>query len=107
MSKRLRALTQSTSDALVARNNNMNEGVIAFGLWLSDGERRDSPSVPISMKEFHQDRAIVLVDNMLQREVTVRIVDGVPFCSGCRSNDCMHVGFAICAEQMKRRSRLE
>lgn len=92
---------------MVARNNSMDEGVVAFGLWLNDGEPRDSASVPVTMQEFHRDRAVVLRDNMLQREVTVRIVDGVPYCTGCGSGDCMHVGFAVCAEQMKRRPRLE
>lgn len=109
---RLRVLTQSKNnddDALVAaaRNNNMDEGVIAFGLWLNDGEPRDSPSLPITMQEFHRDKAVILRDNILKREVTVRIVDGVPSCTECESEDCIHVGFAICVEQMKRRSRLE
>lgn len=92
---------------LVVKNNNLDEGIIAFGLWLNDEESRDSLTISLTMKEFHQDKAILLRDNILQKEVTVRIVEGVPFCNECRSDDCMHVGFAICAEQMKRRSRSE
>lgn len=92
---------------LVVKNNNLDEGIIAFGLWLKDEESRDSLAISFTMKEFHQDNAILLRDNILQEEVTVRIVEGVPFCNECRLDDCMHVGFAICAEQMKWRSRSE
>ena len=61
----------------------------------------------IIMKEFAEGRRVVLQDNLLQREVTVNIVEGIPFCNECRSNDCAHVGFAICAEQMTNKSKIE
>ncbi len=52
---------------IVVRNNNVDEGIITFGLWLNAEDKSE----------------------------------GVPFCNQCRSNDCAHVGFAICAEQIK------
>jgi hypothetical protein len=48
-----------------------------------------------------------LQDNALQKEVIVNIEEGIPFCNECRSNDCAHVGFVICAEQLKNRSKIE
>ncbi len=103
---RQRALVKSRS-ALIARNNNADEGIIAFGLWLNEGESRNSSTIPLTLKVFHQDKMILLHDNILKKEVVVRIADGVPVCNECKTDDCMHVGFAICIEQMKRRSRLE
>ncbi|AFU60077.1 hypothetical protein Ngar_c31610 [Candidatus Nitrososphaera gargensis Ga9.2] len=101
----MRKSTQPVSSStLVVRNNNVDEGVIAFGLWLNF-EGKDSPAVPITMKKFDQNREVVLHDNVLQKDVSVGIVEGVPICNECRTNDCAHVGFAICAEQMHFSSR--
>jgi len=92
--------------ATIVRNNNVDEGVCAFGLWLN-AENKKSPSIPIIMKEFTEGRRAVLQDNISQKEIIVNIVEGIPFCNECRSNDCAHVGFVICAEQMNMRSKLE
>jgi hypothetical protein len=92
--------------ATIVVNNNLDEGVCAFGLWLN-AENKKSLSIPIIMKEFAEGRRAILQDNLLQKEIIVNIVEGVPFCNECRSNDCAHVGFAICAEQMNLRSKLE
>ena len=92
--------------SLWIRNNNLDEGVITFGLWLN-AENKKSLAIPIVMKEFAEGRKAVLQDNLLQKEVIVNIVDGIPFCNECRSNDCAHVGFVICAEQLTNRSKIE
>ena len=90
----------------VVVNNNLDEGIITFGLWLN-AENKKSLSIPIIMKEFAEGRRAVLQDNLLQKEIIVNIVEGVPFCNECRSNDCAHVGFVICTEQMTNRSKIE
>jgi hypothetical protein len=92
--------------SLGIRNNNLDEGVTTFGLWLS-AEDNKSIASPIIMKEIAEGRRVVLQDNVLQKEVIVNIVEGIPFCNECRSNDCAHVGFAICAEQLTNRSKIE
>jgi hypothetical protein len=95
--------------ATIVRNNNIDEGVSAFTLWLGSNDK-NSMVMPIAMKQFTPgiSKVVVLLrDNILQKDVIVDIVDGVPFCNGCRSNDCAHVGFVICAEQMNLRSKLE
>jgi hypothetical protein len=96
--------------ATVVRNNTVEEGISAFTLWL--GENENLAKMPITMRHFGQDidKAVVVVslhDNILRKYVTVDIVEGIPFCSECKSNDCAHVGFAVCAEQMNLRSKLE
>jgi hypothetical protein len=92
--------------SLGIRNNNLDEGVVTFGLWLN-AENKKSLLIPIIMKEFAEGRRALLQDNILQKEVIVNIVEGIPFCNECRANDCAHVGFVICTEQMTNRSKIE
>jgi hypothetical protein len=101
-----RRIGNTRKASLAIRNNTLDEGVITFGLWLN-AEGRKSPAIPIVMKEFTEGRRVVLQDNILQKEVIVNIVEGIPFCNECRSNDCAHVGFAICTEQLTNRSKIE
>jgi hypothetical protein len=94
--------------ATIVRNNSVEEGISAFTLWL--GENENSACMPITMKQFtHGVNKLVvsLQDNNLQKHIVVDIVDGVPFCNECKSPDCAHVGFAVCAEQLNSRSKLE
>jgi hypothetical protein len=88
------------------RNNTLDEGIITFASWLN-AEDKKSSTIPIVLKEFTEGRKVILQDNRLQKEVIIDIVEGVPFCSECRSNDCAHVGFVICTEQLANRSKIE
>lgn len=101
-----RKMGKTRKASLGIRNNTLDEGVITFGLWLN-AEDKKSPAIPIVMIEFTEGRRAVLQDNILQKEVIVNIVEGIPFCKECRSNDCAHVGFAICTEQLTNRSKIE
>lgn len=103
--------------AKVFRNNDVDDGAIAFGLWLGAQEQENkgalsssslSDGLPITIKEFIIDRLVVLNDRIMQRDVSVVFSDGIPSCKECSdSTDCAHVGFAICVEQMHRRTPLE
>ena len=106
MSGRRKSITNTRKASLGIRNNNLDEGVTTFGLWLN-AEDKKSLTTPIIMKEFAEGRRVVLQDNALQKEVIVNIVEGIPFCDECRSNDCAHVGFAICAKQLTNNSKIE
>jgi hypothetical protein len=95
--------------ATIVKNNIVAEGVSAFTLWLGENGK-NSTSMPITMKQFTQgiNKIVVsLQDNVLQKDIVVVITEGVPFCDECKSNDCAHVGFAVCAEQLNLRSNLE
>jgi hypothetical protein len=105
--------TQKASNKMIAtivRNNTVDEGISAFTLWLGVNGN-DSGMMPIMMKQFQTEinnRVVVsLQDNVLQKDILVVITEGVPFCNECKSNDCAHVGFAVCAEQLNLRSKLE
>jgi len=86
-------------------NNNLDEGVTTFGLWLNS-EDKTSSETPVTMKEFAEGKRVILQDNFLQKDVIVTIIDGIPFCNECRSNDCAHVGFTICAIQLANKSKI-
>jgi hypothetical protein len=95
--------------ATMVRNNTVDEGISAFTLWLGENGK-DSASMPITMKQFTQGInkvEVSLQDNVLQKDILVGITEGVPFCNECKSNDCAHIGFAVCAEQLNLRSKLE
>lgn len=95
--------------ATIVRNNTVDEGISAFTLWLGENGK-NSASMPITMKQFTQGInkvEVSLQDNVLQKDILVGITEGVPFCNECKSNDCAHVGFAVCAEQLNLRSKLE
>jgi hypothetical protein len=62
--KRRRGITRKAS--LGVRNNNLDEGITTFGLWLN-AEDKKSPTIPIVVKEFTEGRRVVLQDNMLQK----------------------------------------
>jgi hypothetical protein len=101
-----RRIGNTRKASLGIRNNTLDEGVTTFGLWLN-AEDKKSPLIPIVLKDFTEGRRVVLQDNILQKEVIVNIVEGIPFCKGCRSNDCAHVGFVICTEQLTNTSKIE
>ena len=95
--------------ATMVRNNTVDEGISAFTLWLRENGK-DSASMPITMKQFIQGInkvEVSLQDNVLRKDILVGVTEGVPFCNECKSNDCAHVGFAVCAEQLNLRSKLE
>ena len=95
--------------ATMVRNNTVDEGISAFTLWLGENGK-NSASMPIMMKQFTQSInkvEVSLQDNVLQKDILVGITEGVPFCNECKSNDCAHIGFAVCAEQLNLRSKLE
>ena len=98
--------TNKSKASLGISNNNLDEGVTTFGLWLN-AEDKKSSEIPIIMKDFAGGKTVVLQDNLLQKDVIVTIVDGIPFCKECGSNDCAHVGFVICAIQFANKSKIE
>ncbi len=93
----------------IIRNNEIGEGVVAFSIWLSSQQKGTSSScaaVSISAREFIPGRLLILHDNVVQKDVSVEISNGVLFCKECDMNDCSHVGFAVCTAQMHGRSAL-
>ena len=106
MSGKRNNTTHTSKDSLGIANNSLDEGVTTFGLWLN-AEDKKSTETPVIMKEFTEGKRVVLQDNILQKDVIVSILEGIPFCNECKSNDCAHVGFTICAIQLSYKSKIE
>ncbi|AIF85484.1 hypothetical protein NTE_03456 [Candidatus Nitrososphaera evergladensis SR1] len=87
--------------------NTLDEGVIAFGEWLMSAEDLSARCGPLSLRKMINDDEILLFDAMLNQDVIVKMIGGVPECGACHNDtECMHIGFSICVAQMNRRNAI-
>ena len=80
----------------------LDEGTFAFMHWLNSADKRSISSTdnPIVLLKFINDQHTILYDTVLHIEIVVQINEGIPHCNYCKEDDCAHVGFAICVEQL-------
>ena len=87
----------------IMKSNTLDEGTTAFMQWLNSKEKSSSNNNnSVTLKHFAKGQYVVLVDSMsgISREIMVEIKGGVPVCGYCKSEDCAHVGFTICVQQL-------
>ncbi|HEX7818211.1 MAG TPA: hypothetical protein VF419_02420 [Nitrososphaeraceae archaeon] len=77
----------------------LDDGEFAFMEWL-DSEDKTSSKNHIILKRYENDKECILDDNTVHSSITVKIDDGVPFCTYCNDDSCAHVGFTICIMQL-------
>jgi hypothetical protein len=90
----------------------LDEGTFAFLNWMNCksfiGESYDnSPPLILKYINFPQVTVVKLFDSYLGREIFVDIIDCVPLCKNCITDDCSHVGFTICLLQLIEREGYE
>ena len=80
----------------------LDEGTFAFMHWLNSDDKRSLSFAdnPIVLLKFINDKHTILHDTRLHADVDVEINKGIPYCKYCKEDDCAHVGFAICVEQL-------
>jgi hypothetical protein len=79
----------------------LDEGTFAFMHWMNSEYKKSITSDnPIVLLKFVNDRHTILYDTDLHSEVDVQINEGVPYCKYCKLDDCSHVGFAVCLEEL-------
>ena len=79
----------------------LDEGTFAFMCWMnSDDKKSITSDNPIVLLKFVNDKHTILYDTDLHCEVDVQINEGVPYCRHCELDDCSHVGFAVCVEEL-------
>jgi hypothetical protein len=83
----------------VGRCETLDEGTFAFMHWLNSNDKRSSDN-PIILTKFVNDKHTIMYDTQLNAEIDVVITEGTPNCKYCKTDDCAHVGFAICVEQL-------
>lgn len=77
----------------------LDDGEFAFMEWL-DSEDKTSSKNHIILKKYENDKGCILDDNTVHSSITVKMDDGVPFCTYCKDDSCAHVGFTICIMQL-------
>ena len=79
----------------------LEDGTEAFMKWMNSTDKKSLSSTnPIVLIKFINDKHTIVYDTIMSQEVDVELTDGIPFCNFCKSDDCSHVGFAICIEQL-------
>ena len=90
------------SNGHVRRCETIDDGTEAFMHWMSSPDRKSLTSDnPIILIKFVNDVNTVLYDTSLAKEVDVNFTGGIPYCNCCKSDECAHVGFTICLEQLE------
>jgi hypothetical protein len=80
----------------------IDDGTEAFMQWMGSSDKKSFTSDnPIVLIKFVNDVHTVLYDTSLSREIDVKLTGGIPYCNYCKSDECAHVGFTICLEQLE------
>jgi hypothetical protein len=99
-----RIITTIISTNIGFHNNkceSLDEGTFEFMHWMnSDNKKSITSDNPIVLLKFVNDKHTILYDTDLHSEVDVQINEGVPYCKYCKLDDCSHVGFAVCVEEL-------
>ncbi|VFJ14370.1 hypothetical protein [Candidatus Nitrosocosmicus franklandus] len=73
-------------------------GTMEFMKWLISKET-DSGNTLIAVKDYFDNKYVILFDKSILKNVIVAYREGMPYCMTCNTDDCGHVGFAICLKQ--------
>jgi len=85
----------------IVKCETLEDGTEAFMKWMNSTDKKSLYSAnPIVLIKFINDKYTIVYDTIMSQEVDVELTDGIPFCNFCKSDDCAHVGFAICIEQL-------
>ncbi len=105
MSSKDKVKTNSLQLKKAEKCKSLDEGSFAFLNWMNcksfDSEGYDqSPPLTLKYVDFPKVGLIRLFDRFLGQDVFVDIIDCVPLCKACITDDCSHVGFTICLLQL-------
>jgi hypothetical protein len=90
------------SDSHVHKCETIDDGTEAFMQWMGSSDKKSLTSDnPIVLTKFVNDVHTVLYDTSLSKEIDVKLTGGIPYCNYCKSDECAHVGFTICLEQLE------
>ena len=90
----------------------LDEGTFAFLNWMncksfdSEGYEQNPPLI-LKYVGFPDLSLVKLFDRFLNQDISVNMVDCVPSCRTCLTDDCSHVGFTICLLQLIEREGFE
>jgi len=73
-------------------------GTVEFMKWLISKDTNSGDTF-IVVKDYLDNKYVILFDKSTLNDVIVAYRDGMPWCITCNTDDCSHVGFAICLKQ--------
>ena len=73
-------------------------GTMEFIKWLITKDTNSGDTL-IIVKDFLVNKYVILFDKSILRDVIVGYRECMPWCMTCNTDDCGHVGFAICLKQ--------
>lgn len=76
----------------------LDTGTMEFMRWLVNKDT-NSGSTIIIVKDYFDNKYVILFDKSISKDVIVGYREGMPWCVTCNTDDCGHVGFAICLKQ--------
>ena len=112
MSSKDKLKTNSIQLKKATKCESLDEGTFAFLNWMncksfdSEGYEQNPPLI-LKYVDFPKVSLVKLFDRFLNQDIFVKIVDCVPSCRACFTDDCSHVGFTICLLQLIERGGLE
>ena len=88
----------------------LDEGTFAFLNWMNRKSFNEdfeiNPPLILEHIDLPSSSLVKFYDRYLGIIVLVDIIDSIPRCQKCRSDDCSHVGFTICLLQLIEREGL-
>ncbi|ALI35402.1 hypothetical protein NMY3_01197 [Candidatus Nitrosocosmicus oleophilus] len=73
-------------------------GTMEFMKWLVSKDANSGDTL-IVVKDYFDNKYVILFDKSILKNIIVGYRDGMPWCMTCNTDDCGHVGFAICLKQ--------
>lgn len=73
-------------------------GTMEFMKWLIAKDAGSGDTL-IVVKDFLVNKYVILFDKSISKDVIVDYRESMPLCMSCSTDDCGHVGFAICLKQ--------
>lgn len=89
----------------VEKCESLDEGTFAFLNWMNcksflGDDYQVNPPMMLKNIDLPKPTQVKLYDRYLGKAIIVNMVDSVPQCKNCSSDDCSHVGFTICLLQL-------
>ncbi len=91
----------------IPKCESLDEGTFAFLSWMNcksfirnDDDYKPNPPLILKHVNFPNVTLVRIFDRCLNSDIIVDIVDGVPLCKSCITDDCSHIGFTICIKQL-------
>ena len=86
--------TSETNSAL----NSLDLGTIEFMKCLISKDTNSGDTLVV-VKDYLDNKYVILFDKSISKDIIVDYRECMPLCMSCNTDDCGHVGFAICLKQ--------